>query len=914
LTDLSDPAAVIQALLQASREQVNAALADLTTPVGSAPSGMQLLVRAAAYTRLYELDATPAALKCALADYDASPVFGPHRDRVTRRLVLAQVRAVVQGKDVDMRRIHSMLDVSDDPAAPGTLAVLHGLVHAACALVDEPGYDIVVALRHLEELAPTVPPESEFERIYAALRQALVVARGQRTGRYQDAADAARFAAGLSASFEPNSGQRLRAELMRLGGEAMTAAQRGDIDAAVRVMPDIQRLIEQLPLNDPATGQLRAAMNQLDALLGGSTEPLRVDINQPGLSRGERAFRLFLLGTSECSQAAGQQDPVLLASGVARLREATELAAENDPKQCNYHATLGRMECTLFQLHGRRDDLASAVQHLETAVRLAEHPGHPLWSLAGNSLALAYRLGGRLADGRRWGLHSLRGNTWTVLLQERPEHATDAARHAADEAVEVARWCIADGDAASAATALDAGRSLMIAATRVTASVSERLVAANQPTLAQQWLRQDSHGDPLTGSDLRYRVLATLAGLDQNNPRRFAERGLLDPPDLDEVRAALATVNADALVYLLPADPNGGGVAVLVPRREAPYHLPLPYLTARAGELVHRYGQTLATRDASVPNASEPTRRWRLALDELCGWAWSVAVGPLLDEVARWRLDRVPRLVLVPMGDLATVPWHAARSPRGRYAVQDAVFSYGPSARILCDCAWRKPVGDDSGSLVVGDPTGDLPDAREEAVAIRDAYYPSAVLLGAHDDPADLPAATPQAVLDWLGSTDVERRLLHLACHGALRPGGAHGSYLTLAGRAELSAQALLETRRRASLDLVVLAACTTGVPSGSYDEALSISTAFLAVGAATVFGSLWPVPGDATSVLMFMAHHYLRAKGLRPADALHQAQLWMLDAGRQIPPEMPPGLAARAALVDRHDIAAWAAFTHLGR
>jgi CHAT domain-containing protein len=113
---------------------------------------------------------------------------------------------------------------------------------------------------------------------------------------------------------------------------------------------------------------------------------------------------------------------------------------------------------------------------------------------------------------------------------------------------------------------------------------------------------------------------------------------------------------------------------------------------------------------------------------------------------------------------------------------------------------------------------------------------------------------------------------------------------------------------------LVALAACTTGVPSGSYDEAFSIATSFLAAGAATVFGSLWAVPSDATSLLMFMAHHYLRAGGERPADALHMAQRWMLDERREAPPEMPAALARRVPMVDREDISAWAAFTHSGR
>jgi hypothetical protein len=64
----------------------------------------------------------------------------------------------------------------------------------------------------------------------------------------------------------------------------------------------------------------------------------------------------------------------------------------------------------------------------------------------------------------------------------------------------------------------------------------------------------------------------------------------------------------------------------------------------------------------------------------------------------------------------------------------------------------------------------------------------------------------------------------------------------------------------------------------------------------------------------MFMAHHYLRADRLPPADALRKAQLWMLNPDRVPPATMPPGLAARVSGVDSADVAAWAGFTHQGR
>jgi CHAT domain-containing protein len=251
---------------------------------------------------------------------------------------------------------------------------------------------------------------------------------------------------------------------------------------------------------------------------------------------------------------------------------------------------------------------------------------------------------------------------------------------------------------------------------------------------------------------------------------------------------------------------------------------------------------------------------------------------------------------------MGAVHWHAARDRDGTRAVQIATFSYAPSARLLCQNAERPPVDPAGPALMIADPAGDLPDARAEADAIRQAFLPSAVVL--HGD-----AATPSSVGDWLlaGGGPV----LHLACHGAVRP-GVDGSFLRLAG-GRLSAHEILRARRAANVGLVVLAACTTGVPSGAYDEAFSLTTAFLAAGARSVFDSLWPVPSEATSLLMFMAHHYRWAEGKRPMDALNHAQRWMLDPDRETPPTMPARLRASVPRLTG-DVVAWAGFTHQGR
>jgi CHAT domain-containing protein len=126
----------------------------------------------------------------------------------------------------------------------------------------------------------------------------------------------------------------------------------------------------------------------------------------------------------------------------------------------------------------------------------------------------------------------------------------------------------------------------------------------------------------------------------------------------------------------------------------------------------------------------------------------------------------------------------------------------------------------------------------------------------------------------------------------------------------------LLEESRLAELAIerVFLAACTTGVAGAHHDEAFSLSTAFLAAGARTVFGSLWAVPDAETSLLMYLVHHFLATESCDPVDALHRAQLWMLDPARRPPPGMPMELARHAAGDTVAAPASWAAFTHYGR
>ncbi|GAB3968084.1 hypothetical protein GCM10029978_036800 [Actinoallomurus acanthiterrae] len=112
-----------------------------------------------------------------------------------------------------------------------------------------------------------------------------------------------------------------------------------------------------------------------------------------------------------------------------------------------------------------------------------------------------------------------------------------------------------------------------------------------------------------------------------------------------------------------------------------------------------------------------------------------------------------------------------------------------------------------------------------------------------------------------------------------------------------------------------MLSACESDATEQDHDEALTLATAFLSAGTATVIATRWKVGDLRTAALTFMFHLYLRRLHPRPADALRAAQCWMLDPGREFPAEMPTWL--REDLADQElrldDPSAWAAFTHQG-
>jgi CHAT domain-containing protein len=880
--------------------------------------------------------AREAAVDDAVRELERVPGDGPATGTLAADLVRLLLRP--DGPpDVQRLRVLDPLIARADrhpPADPDwprirAAARLTALTRAAAVFEID---DAREALRQADEIAAEHPGDPAVQTLHHTCRMGLELLAGLRDGDegiIRDLPGRMGLLDGFAAG-HPEA-QRLLSTVTTMS-EVLAAQRRGDHDAVatgiarlegVDGIPGLPELDGGHSLSDllrafmpgsapPAARTIdgEATTAPAPALWpSGGTEVLRRMAQRPGASPAERA--MFLTAVGGLALKGGEEtDPQVIAASLADLREGLAQADPADPRRPFYKASLALGLWQRAQADGFSSDLDEALELLEQARAEASGPDDPAWSLINGMLAEVHRLNGAdHASSRRAGLDGLRSYAWRVLLQPDPLAARIAARDAAKDAMDIAVNCLMDHEPTDALRALDAGRGLLLFAATELRDPTTRLVEAGHPELAARWAAVAGKDAP---AQLRREVIDVLA----------LQSGVLDTPGLSEIQAALSRLGADALVYLVPGAPTRPGWAVIAPAEGRPSYMALANLLVDDIVDVERYLNAIATREVTP----EPAELHH-SLDGLCEWAWKAAVGPVI----RPFLDaagpgRVPRLVLVPMGELARIPWQAARDPEGVYAVERIAISQAASARMLCDSAAAAPVPLTSAGLIVADPdTGGRADelyaARLEAHAVHRSFYRGARYVGRLPDGTVSRSGpgSPDDVRDWLRADDAEAgAVLHLASHGVMRAGPQEASsHLLLAGGEILAADELvgLIAAHGRAVGLVVLAACHTGRSVHGYDEAYSLGTMFLAAGARTVLSTQWSVPDQATSLLMYMFHHHLIAER-RPAwDALRRAQLWMLDRDRRAPEGMPESLREMLrGHTDPARVAAWAGFIHWGQ
>ncbi|MCR3750255.1 CHAT domain-containing protein [Lentzea californiensis] len=706
----------------------------------------------------------------------------------------------------------------------------------------------------------------------------------------------------------------------------LDAAKKGDLHEAAGAMQELKALVETLPPEFRDRMDLSEADRGMDELFSvldpagsGANAGDRIRNAGPSPSAQRRAR---VLAAAALFQNGEQADLARIDEALDHLRDAIAMDQGDDLDllALNGLAT-GLLRRT--ELTGSAEGLDEAEKALQGALARMRQPSHPQWTLTHELLAMVRHRLGDLPGARPFTTASQRAYVWRVLLETDPAQAKWAIRDAVSGALGAARRCLAASNVTGALRALDTGRGLLLFAEAELRALPARLTAAGHAGLADRWLDEGRHSE-----GLRKQVMTALLANDD------IAATLLDPPSLGEIRAALATSRADALVYLVAGEQLAPGFMVIAPRVGPPAYLMLPNLQVDRGSEVELYLTALTDRARGTTRETAPVgARAGFAdrVDALCDWAWQSAIGPLLESYfAGAAPGSVPSIVLLPMGDLARIPWQAARRADGTRAIELASFSQAVSARLFCENAKRDPIRPTRTGLVVGDPDtcGDAPPltaARAEAQAVRAVFYPGARYLGRRADDSQSPSGrgTVTEVSEWLADTaPYAGTTLHLACHGRFVPADDGGTAdLQLApddphekAAGKLDADEIiriLEAVPERRIGLVVMGACHTGRSIHGYDEAYSLGTAFLAAGARTVLSTHWAIPDAETSALMFLFHHYLLTEGLPAREALRAAQLWMLSPDPVPPARMPADLVSLAS--DRRRVVAWAGFTHAG-
>ncbi|MEV6603060.1 CHAT domain-containing protein [Kutzneria sp. NPDC051319] len=681
-----------------------------------------------------------------------------------------------------------------------------------------------------------------------------------------------------------------------------------------------------------AIREWRQGVTQLMAAYGtdvGAEHPMTVPV-APGPS-GDVVPRL--LASAALMRGGQETDLGKIDTAIQQCREAIE-RGEDDEAYAFALTSLAVCLLRRAEVAGDNSGLDEAEKALDRAVAVMGDPGHPHWQFTHDVLSDLQRRRGKIAKSGEVGMAAQRGFAWQALLSHDAADVRTALEEAAEGAIDVARKYAMATDLANVVRALDTCRGLLLFAQMGIRDIPGQLAAIGRQDLAERWTAEGNRS-----TMLRREALAALAASGS------AAGLMLDPPSFAEIRAALREVDADALVYLVPAGELRPGMAVIAPASCNPAFMALPALTVDSKE-VDGYLTALSGRSSEIRSTSSaPTREtapvsgsaFADRVNSLCDWAWRAAIGPLMESYfARNEAGaegKVPRIVLVPMGDLARVPWQAARRGDGTYAVQLASFSHAVSARLFCENAAKSPVALSSTGLVVGDPdtegaAASLPAARAEAHAIRRTFYRPARYVGRRLDgkPSHSGRGTAAQVRAWLTDpSSFAGTMLHLACHGVFddKDKNVRAELLLapnepgVADSGALAADeiiALMSDAPQRRIGLVVMAACHTNRSIHGYDEAYSLGTAFLAGGVRSVLSTQWAVPDSATSSLMFLFHYFLRERGMRPREALREAQMWMLDPNRLHPECMPEELRAQSADERNAQVLSWAGFVHYGQ
>ncbi|MDM8539833.1 CHAT domain-containing protein [Desulfococcaceae bacterium HSG9] len=234
---------------------------------------------------------------------------------------------------------------------------------------------------------------------------------------------------------------------------------------------------------------------------------------------------------------------------------------------------------------------------------------------------------------------------------------------------------------------------------------------------------------------------------------------------------------------------------------------------------------------------------------------YKMLIGPIERQVTG------SQLVIVPHKALHYMPFQALYN-KSEYLIERFAISYAPSISAL-KLIIQKSFSQNQRALIIGNPTGDLTFAEDEALSISKILPNSRLLIGG------------QATESILKHESHNYQYIHLATHGVYNVNNPLKSKILLAQ--DSSNDGSLTVAELFAVDwqpsLVTLSACRTGLSKYiSGDELIGLQRAIFFAGAKSIVASLWSVDDKATGFLM---HRFYENLAKMPKNrALQKAQV----------------------------------------
>ncbi len=355
-----------------------------------------------------------------------------------------------------------------------------------------------------------------------------------------------------------------------------------------------------------------------------------------------------------------------------------------------------------------------------------------------------------------------------------------------------------------------------------------------------------------------------LARLERENFGLF-QMLTLDPRELAAVNRELAPDQA-VLQYI----PDANALHIQVVTRDGTQMVTVEVDRERLNETARRVSHHLTASARALPDYEvRAGRRTGLRLagvhlspeeqyESDITWLYDTLIRP-----ARIALGNRSQVFVVPVGALYYLPFSVLKDRQtNQFAIEQMTLGVLPSMYHLALVLRHQPSLLDA-ALIVGDPDGTLPGARQEADIVQARTRgESSVLTGNQATVAAFSRGAEQA------------RVVHIATHGILDYERPEASYLVM-GNGERLDVVDIQMLPLGETDLVVLSACDTGLGRSGLEVA-TMARAFAHARVPTVVASLWQVNDGATLTLMTNFYERLR-EGDDYFTALANAQRQMI-------------------------------------